>query len=290
MPRTTHARSRQVRRVAPVACALQAVSLAFLVAFEPASVGAQADQAELRKKAQNPIANLYTVPIETTFDFGAANGDATFIQLQPVIPIDAGPVLVVSRTIIPLIDAPGALTGQPGNPDPAGGSRAFGIGDITQSIFLSPRDSGAVVWGAGPAIVMPSASDDVLGSGKWSMGPTAVVLTQPAPWSLGVLVGNVWSFAGDADRGDVNQLLLQPFVSYNLPQGWFLTTAPIITANWRASADDAWLVPVGGGVGKFLTIGPQTINVMAQSFYHAERPSGAPDWTLRFTLQFLFPR
>jgi hypothetical protein len=264
--------------------------LALLVVGGRSGAQAQDSEAELRKKAQNPIANLYTVPIETTFDFGAANGDATFIQLQPVIPIDAGPILIVSRTILPLIDAPGGLTGQPGNPEPVAGSRKFGIGDITQSFFLSPRDAGRVIWGVGPAIVFPSASADVLGSGKWSMGPTAVALTQPAPWSLGVLVGNVWSFAGDSDRASVNQLLLQPFVSYNLPDGWFLTTSPMITANWRASSDNAWVVPVGGGAGKFFSLFSQPMNVMLQSFYNAERPRGAPDWTLRFTLQLLFPR
>jgi hypothetical protein len=274
-----------------IAVGIRAVAaLAILVAAGCTSAHAQGDEAELRKKAQNPIANLYTVPIETTFDFGAANGDATFIQLQPVIPIDAGPILVVSRTILPLIDAPGGLTGQPGNPEPVAGSREFGIGDITQSIFLSPCAAGPVIWGAGPVIVFPSASADVLGSGKWSMGPTAVVLTQPAPWSLGLLAGNVWSFAGDADRDSINQLFLQPFVSYNLPDGWFLTTAPQVTANWRAAADNAWVVPVGGGGGKLFTIGPQPMNVMLQSFYNAERPRGAPDWTLRFTLQLLFPR
>ena len=247
-------------------------------------------QQDLRAKIQNPVGNLYTIPIETTFDFGAPDGEATFIQLQPVYPFRVGDWNLVNRTIIPLIDAPGPILGQTGNPSPAQGCGAFGLGDIMHSTFLSPAEVGKIIWGIGPAISFPSATDDILGSGKWSAGPTAVLLTQPKPWSIGVLMGNLWSFAGDSDRAAVSQFFLQPFVSYNLAQGWFLTTAPVLTANWHASSSQRWTVPLGGGFGKLFTIGTQPLNVMLQGFGNVVRPSGAPESAMRLTVQLVFPK
>ncbi len=245
---------------------------------------------DLRKSLQNPIGSLISVPIETTFDFGAPDGDATFIQLQPVYPFHVGDWNLVNRTIIPLIDAPGAISGLPGNPVPAKGSRAFGLGDILHSTFLSPANAGRYIWGIGPAIAIPSATTEILGSGKWSLGPTVVVLTQPKPWSIGVLVANLWSFAGDSQRSDINQLMLQPFISYNLSDGWYLTTAPLVTANWNANSSDRWLVPVGGGAGRLFNIGKQPVNINLQAYYNAVQPSSAPDWAVRFTIQLVFPK
>jgi len=100
---------------------------------------------DLRKKTQNPIANMITVPIETIFDFGADNGNAIFIQLQPVIPFNVGKELIVSRTIIPFISAPGGIPGFPGNPEPVPGPREFGLGDILQTLFWVPKGSDKVI-------------------------------------------------------------------------------------------------------------------------------------------------
>jgi hypothetical protein len=85
-------------------------------------------------------------------------------------------------------------------------------------------------------------------------------------------------------------MLIQPFVNYNLPDGWYLVSSPIITANWEADSDNTWLVPVGGGVGKIFRIGSQPMNAQMQAFYNVEKPAVAGDWTLRFQLQFLFPK
>lgn len=245
---------------------------------------------DLRSKVQNPVGDLISIPIETTFDFGAPDGGAVIINLQPVVPIGLGAVNIVTRTIIPLADVPGSVTGLPGNPNPVPGPRAFGLGDITLSLFVSPAKAGKVIWGFGPAIGLRTATSDVLGSGKWKIGPTLVVLTQPKPWTLGLLTGNLWSFAGDTARADVNQFVLQPFISYNLTNGWFLTTAPVMTANWNAPASDRWLVPIGGGFGRLMALGSMPTQFMIQSFYNVARPAGAPEWALRFTMQALFPK
>ena len=138
--------------------------------------------------------------------------------------------------------------------------------------------------------MMDTASDDQLGSGKWSTGPTAVILVQPKPWTLGLLGRQLWSFAGDSDRNSVSQMLLEPFINYNLEGGWYLISDMIITANWQADSGNQWTVPLGGGFGKMFAIGSQKMNTKLEAYYNVEKPDGAPDWAFSWTLQFLFPR
>jgi hypothetical protein len=117
------------------------------------------------------------------------------------------------------------------------------------------------------------------------------VLTIQGPWVLGVLANNQWSFAGWGDQ-DVNQMLIQPFVNFNFPDGWYLTSAPIFTANWKASSGNVWTVPLGGGFGKLWRVGKVglPINTQLQAFYNVERPDGGADWQLRFQIQVLLPK
>jgi len=118
-----------------------------------------------------------------------------------------------------------------------------------------------------------------------------VALAQPGHWTLGVLVSNVWSFAGSRDRASVNQMLFQYFINYNLSQGWYVTVSPIITANWVASsAKNIWTVPFGGGVGRIMKFGLQPVNISAQVYANAVYPSGASPWGLRLQIAFLFPK
>ena len=151
-------------------------------------------------------------------------------------------------------------------------------------------DYDKVIWGVGPSLNLPTATDDVLGSGQWSTGLTAVGLTQPGWGTVGVLGRQLWSFAGDSDRKAVNQFLLEPFVNYNLKNGWFLITDMIITANWDAPSGQRWTVPIGGGAGRIFKIGNQAINSRLEAYYNIESPDAAPDWTVAFTFQFLFPK
>ena len=245
---------------------------------------------DLAAKTQNPVGAMYSLPFKFTFDYGADNGEATFLNIQPVIPVTVGDWNLINRVILPIIDTPGQVTGTPEIPNPVQGDGATGLGDINYSVFLSPAEPGKVIWGVGPSIMMKTASDDQLGSGKWSWGPTAVVLMQPKPWSLGVLGRQLWSFAGDDDRKVVSQLLIEPFVNYNLDGGWYLITDMIITANWMAESNNRWTIPIGGGVGKMFSIGEQKMNTKLELYYNIEKPTGAPEWSLNWTLQFLFPR
>jgi hypothetical protein len=268
-------------------CAAALVALAML----PSSVLAQ-DQADLAKASQNPVAAMISLPFQnnTFFGVGPDADTANVLNIQPAIPIGIGPVNLINRTIFPLIYLPDVTAGLAELPEGISGGSTFGLGDINYPGFLSPADSGDITWGIGPSISFPSATDEKLGSEKWSAGPSAVALVQPGPFVIGTLVRQLWSFAGDDDRQDVSQLLIQPFANYNMAGGWFLTSAPIITANWEASSDDTWLVPLGGGGGRVFKIGPQPVNMSLQAYYNVEKPHFGPDWSLRFTVALLFPK
>ena len=282
---------RNIRNII-IGCMITLIAAGYALAQEagkPAGDEA-AGGGDLRSAVQNPISSLISLPFKFTFDYGAPNGEASFLNIQPVIPITVGDWNLVNRVIIPLIDSPGEVAGTPGIPNPTSGDGATGLGDINYSLFLSPVKSEKAIWGIGPSITIPTATSDQLGSEKWSMGPTGVVLFQPKWGTFGGLVRQLWSAAGDSDRDAVNQTLLEPFLNYNLPQGWYLISDIIITANWDADSSNTWTVPLGGGAGKLFKIGNQAINARTEFYYNVEKPDNAPDWQWGFTVQLLFPK
>jgi hypothetical protein len=243
----------------------------------------QGQQAQLAKAAQNPLAKMISVPLQNNFNFGVGPNDATqwILNVQPVIPITLSEDWnLITRTILPIINQPSPASGVPS---------AFGLGDINPSFFFSPAKPGKWIWGVGPTLTFPTATDSMLGSGKWSAGPAAVALAMPGHWVIGVLANQQWSYAGWGDR-DVSALLIQPFINYNLPHGWYLNSVPIMTANWEANSDDRWTVPIGGGVGKVQKIGKLPVNFQLGAYGNVVKPDNGPDWQLRFQVQFMFPK
>ncbi|MCK5710268.1 MAG: neuromedin U [Deltaproteobacteria bacterium] len=242
-----------------------------------------AEQPDLAKQAQNPIANLISVPFQNNINFGLGPHDRTqnLLLIQPVIPIRLTDGLnLITRTIAPVLYQPDVESNSGGE---------FGLGDINESLFFSPSKPSKIVWGVGPIVQFPTATHNVLGTGKWEAGPTAVALTMPGHWVIGALINNLWSFAGDNDRKKVSLLTFQYFINYNFSHGWYLTSSPVNTANWKADNNNRWTIPFGGGGGKIFHVGKQALNFQTQAFYNAERPAGAADWTLRIQLVFLFP-
>jgi hypothetical protein len=243
---------------------------------------------ELRKAAQNPVANLISVPVQDNFNFNISPGDRTqgVLNIQPVIPERISENWnLISRVITPIIYQPlPPVNGQ------AISQGVHGLGDINPTFFFSPAKPGKVIWGVGPALVLPTATSVYLGQGKWSMGPSVVVLAQPGHWTLGALVNNVWSYAGHADRQDVNQMVFQYFINYNLKKGYYITWQPIITANWEASSPNRWTVPFGGGIGRIMKLGFQPVNLTLQFYGNPVRPSGTSPWGMRVQIAFLFPK
>jgi hypothetical protein len=268
-----------------------------LIAISPvASISQEASKADLAKQAQNPIANMISLPLQNNTNFGIGpDGDEVqnVLNIQPVIPISINDNLnLITRTIVPIISQPDFYTG--------GDGTVTGIGDITFSAFFSPKHSSKLTWGVGPVFLFPTAMDGplggttegggkALGSDKWGAGLTVVGLTMPGNWVIGSLFSNIWSFAGSGDS-DVNLFTWQYFINYNLPDGWYLTSAPIITANWEADSENTWTVPFGGGLGKIFSIGKQAVNGQVSAYYNVEKPDYGPDWQLRVQLQFLFPK
>ncbi|MGI9430981.1 MAG: hypothetical protein ACR2PQ_02135 [Myxococcota bacterium] len=138
--------------------------------------------------------------------------------------------------------------------------------------------------------MFPTNTDDTLGSDVWSAGISAVALAMPGKWVVGVLAQNTWSFAKHGDAPDQNSFLFQPIVNYNLVDGWYLSSVPVITANWEADGGDTWTVPVGGGVGRLMRIGNQPVDIKLSGYYNAVRPDFGPRWSVQLTIKLLFPK
>lgn len=247
----------------------------------------KASAGDLAKATQNPVASLISVPIANVTDFNIgpfARDRSTVIQAQPVIPFSLGKNWnLITRTI-------GAFVYQPDISRPHQGT--FGLNDINPSFFLSPAAPGKLIWGAGPTFLIPTASDDVLGTGKFSIGPAIVALVQPGKWTFGILINNLWSVAGPHGRPNVNSMTLQYFVNYNLKKGYYITIQPTISANWDAPSGNVWLVPFGGGVGRVMRLGFQPLNVSVQAYGNVKRPDNypSPTWQLKFQIAFLYPK
>ncbi|MCE9625316.1 MAG: neuromedin U, partial [Deltaproteobacteria bacterium] len=214
--------------------------LSLNTAFGADETSASLTATELAKEDQNPIARIMRVQIEDNvqFGFGPNNGVLNFLRLQPVIAfrLSKGWSLL-ARPGIPIVHQPWPQS-------------ADGLGDIILQLFLTPNSKGKLFWGVGPAFVFPSATGKIIGSDKWSMGPSGVVVYNRGPWVLGLLVNQVWSFAGDDTRKGISAMTLRPILNYNLPRGWYLTSSPSMAASWKSPNSDRWLVPVGGGFGK----------------------------------------
>ena len=238
---------------------------------------------ELAKAAQNPIANMISVPFQNNTNLNIGPNDSTqnILNVQPVWPFELNDDWnVITRTIIPVVSSPDVLTGE---------GRVGGIGDTLFTAFISPSGASDVTWGVGPAVLLPTATEDALGQDTWAAGLSAVVLTMPGNWVIGTLLSNIWSVGGG--EADINLFTWQYFVNYNLEDGWYVVTAPIITANWEADSDHRWTVPIGGGVGKIFRIGKQPINAQLSLYNNVITPDDyGAEWQVRAQIQLMFPK
>jgi hypothetical protein len=246
------------------------------------------EEAELAKKLQNPVANLVSVPIQNNWDFGigTANAMRYTANIQPVAPFSISKDWnVITRTIMPVIYA-GAVDNNPLAPASARESH-YGLGDITQSFFLSPKAPvGGWILGAGPVGYYPTATDPALGAGEWGAGPTIVALRQEHGFTYGILLNQIWSFTGWGPQ-NVNASYINPFCNYTTKTYTTFGVNTETTYNWQAEEATA---PVNFTVQQLLKIGGHPIAFQAGYRYYVEKPNGGPDWGLRFTVTFLFPK
>jgi hypothetical protein len=250
---------------------------------QPAAPAAQAQ--DLARQLSNPVADLVSIPLQFNWDNGVGPDEATrlVLNIQPVVPFSLGERWnLIGRFIVPVI-------GQP--PLTAGGAATFGTGDIVMSAFFSPK-GGGTVWGVGPVFGLPTVADPALGSGKWSVGPTAVVLSQRGPWTFGGLVNHLWSVADATSqpRSDVTLTLIQPFLAYATAGGVTFGLNSEATANWEAASGEEWTVPILVQVSKVTRLGPFPFQIGVGGGPYVERPTGGPEWKLRMNFVLILPQ
>jgi hypothetical protein len=265
------------RVLACVGCLLLAAPLP---AAEPAA-GAGDSAHALAVEDLNPLTRMYVMRFEDNvqFGFGPDNEPLNFFRIQPLFPIDLGARwTLLTRVLLPLAHAPWPET-------------VDGLGDVNLTSFVTPARAERFVWGVGPSLVLPTGSHDQITSNKWSAGPAMAAVYNSRRWQVGLVVQNLWSFAGDGSRPEVNVMAMRPAISYHLDNGWYLSTSPSILADWAADDDrNRWLLPVGGGVGKILVIGGQRISALVEAYQHVLSPEIGPDWQLRLQVSLLYPK
>jgi hypothetical protein len=247
---------------------------------------AQEDQAaELARKLSNPVASLISVPIQYNLDdYGGANDGASASRLvfQPVVPFSLNEDWnLITRTIIPVVDQ---------KDFPVATLNESGLSDITTSLFFSPKSptAGGLIWGAGPIFLLPTATKDVLGTEKWGLGPTGVVLKQSGPWTVGILAGHIWSVAGKDSRADVSATNLQPFLTYTTKTHTTFALSSESAYDWKG---EQWSVPLIVQVAQLFKVGPQIMQLAVGGKYWADSPENGPEgWGLRVQLTLLFPK
>jgi len=264
---------------------------AILIGFTIPVVAQEIDEEALAKQSQNPVANIISIPVEY-WSYDGQAGNLNIAIAKPVVPTSLGKYNLINRFIIPYawVDAgvggevpigPGLVTGID-----APKINISGLTDVTYQGFLSPAAPGKVIWGVGAAVTFPTASEDALGTDRYSAGPSMLLLTIQGRWVLGLLAQNVWDFAGSGDAS-VNTFTFQPIINYNIANGWYVFSAPIWTANWEA--EQKWTIPIGGGVGKLHRFGKLPVDFKLGYYDNVKRPDGSPDSSWLFAVKVLLP-
>lgn len=266
----------------PLNIKLLAISIIGLTAL---NARAEDSAADIAKKLSNPIAAMISVPFQSNFDqnMGAmGNGEKYYMNIQPVIPVSINNDWnMISRTIFPLIHQTNIIPG----------TSQEGNGDVTQSLFFSPKAPTASgwIWGVGPAFLLPTASDaKYLGTEKWGVGPTAVVLKQKDGWTVGALANHISSFAGEKNRENVSATFMQPFLSYTTKTFTTIGINTESTYNWKDQAD-GWSVPINLTAAQLFKVGKQPMQLQIGARYWADSPEGgAEGWGMRLTYTLVF--
>ena len=238
--------------------------------------------AGLAQQLLNPVAALISVPFENNLDFDAGPARATSYtgNVKPVIPFSLSKGWnLITRTVVPFISTE--------SPE-FGGRRASGVGDITATFYLSPSlPTHGWYWGAGPTLIVPSASYSSIGSGKWSAGPTLAVLRQTGAWTFLAIAGHAWSFAGDPSLPAVSTTVLQPTLSFTTAKDASFGIDTTASYDWTSRQ---WTLPVELSASQLFSIGKQSLSIGMTGRYAVRHPVDDPEWGLVLTLTLLLPK
>lgn len=247
-----------------------------LFSFLSNGIAQESNSSDLANKIQNPVADLISVPFQNNTDFGDYNTNT--LNIQPVLPFKINENWnLITRTILPIMNVPDV-----------DGGRKTGIGNVTLSTLLTPSKPNNIIWAVGPSFMFPTLTED-LGYEKFGLAPSVALIKQSKGLTLGTIIQNYFGVAGPKEAYDLNYFYSQIFVVKNLNNGWYVNSAPIITADWEADSGSQWTIPLGAGAGKLFTLGKLPVNAQAGFYKYIEHPSDA-DWQLRFQLVLLFPK
>ena len=242
----------------------------------------ETDTQEVAKQLQNPVASLISVPFQNNFEYGLGpdnKGSRYTLRFQPVIPTSISDDWnLIFRPIIPIISQHNAI----------GHTSQTGLSDIQLELFFSPKapSSCGIIWGIGPVLLLPTATDNLLGYQKWAIGPSAVALTQRGPWTIGMLANHLLSYAGNSDRRNISATYMQPFIAHSGKKGFSFSFSSETNYDWKGAV---WSVPFIGGVSQIIPVHGQLISVGVSGIYYAKSPLGGPSWGIRAVITLLFP-
>lgn len=250
-----------------------------LVLAQPARSEDDAD--ELARKVSNPASFMISVPVHSDFDFGRWSDGNLFsgsIDIEPVIPFSLNADWnVISHTDFPFVYSDAAVSG----------GREFGLGDITQNFSFTPSTHGPLIWALGPQFSFPTATRDELGSGKFSMGPSGLLLLQTKALSIGLSASQMWSVFGNDSRPDVNESEVQPFIAWHIGKGRTISANLDYSYDWTA---ETWSLPVSLSFSKIVKLGEQTVSLSIGGKYWIDPDRNGSQWGIKAGMTFLFPQ
>ena len=246
--------------------------------------GSATNDEDLAKEAKNPFADLIQIQIGNDFGFGGdtGNGLQYSMTLQPIIPIKINDSWnLVTRTNFSVSSLSASDSGM---------GRITGASDLITEFYFSPDKKTPFIWGFGPVLGIPTASDSSFGTGKWSLGPAFGIISQTEHWTYGGVAYHVWSFAGDQNRANVSSTFLQPVLYYSWGDGWSVGVDVESTYDATAPSGDRWTVPVQPSISKVMNWGKQSVSLSLGVVAYAVAPAGSPSVGINFTIAPLFPR